>query len=428
VDPEFAAPGLELATALIVELCGGEPTDLRIAGEVPARRPAFAFDRGYVKKLSGLDVPRERIDEILGKLGFEMAGDQVQPPSWRRDVEGEADLVEEVARIEGFDSLPAEPLPPMPLQPGGALTLRQTRMRNARRAMAARGYAEAVTWSFMRGEWAKLFGGGQPELRLTNPIASDLDWMRPSILPNLIEAAAKNARQGFADAALFEVGPTFSGDRPEDQATIVAALVAPHAPRSWAGGGSDPLFALKADLMALLDEMGAPPLQVAQGSASPWWHPGRSARLQLGPKTVVAEFGELHPRILKALDAEGPMLGFELDLGALPEPKRKATKTKAALTLSVLMPLSRDFAFLVDAKTPAGDLVRPILGADKALIAQARVFDVYQGKGVPEGQKSLAVEVTIQPTEKTLTDAEIEALSARIVSAAEKAVGAKLRS
>jgi phenylalanyl-tRNA synthetase beta chain len=427
VDPEFCAPGLELATQLILELCGGEASEARVAGEVPARRPAFAFDRGYVRKLSGLDVPRQRIDEILTVLGFELKGDDVRPPSWRRDVEGKADLVEEVARIEGYAALPAEPLPPMAVEPGGALTVRQTRMRNARRAMAARGYAEAVSWSFMRGEWARLFGGGQPELRITNPIASDLDWMRPSILPNLIDAAARNARQGFADAALFEVGPTFKGDRPEDQATIVAALIAPHAPRSWLGAQTDPLFALKADLMALLDELGAPPLQVAQGTASPWWHPGRSARLQLGPKTVVAEFGELHPRILKALDAEGPMLAFELDLGALPEPKKKATKTRPALSLSPLMPLTRDFAFLVDAKTPAGDLVRPILGADKQLIADARVFDVYQGKGVPEGQKSLAVEVTVQPAEKTLTDAEIEALSAKIVQAAEKAVGAKLR-
>ncbi|MDB5464604.1 MAG: pheT, partial [Phenylobacterium sp.] len=225
-----------------------------------------------------------------------------------------------------------------------------------------------------------------------------------------------------------EVGPTFKGDEPADQLTVVAALIAPHPPRRWDGAQEDPLFALKADLMALLDEMGAPPLQVVQGQASPWWHPGRSARLQLGPKNVVAEFGELHPRVLKDMDAEGPMLAFELDLGAIPEPKRKPTKTKPALALSALMPLSRDFAFLVAADTPAGELVRPILGADKGLIADARVFDVYQGKGVPEGQKSLAVEVTIQPTEKTLTDAEIEALSARIVAAAEKAVGAKLRS
>jgi len=294
--------------------------------------------------------------------------------------------------------------------------------------MAARGYAEAVTWSFMRTAWAQMFGGGDAKLRLTNPIASDLDCMRPSILPNLIEAAARNARQGFADAALFEVGPTFKGDQPGDQLTIVAALVAPHPARSWSGDKTDPLFALKADLMALLEEMGAPNLQIVQGQASPWWHPGRSARLQLGPKNVLAEFGELHPRVLKDLDADGPMLAFELDLGALPEPKKKATKTKAALTLSPLMPLSRDFAFLVDQATPAGELVRPILGADKALIADARVFDVYQGKGVPEGSKSVAIEVTVQPTEKTLTDPEIEALSARIVAAAEKAVGAKLRS
>ncbi|MBS0362267.1 MAG: phenylalanine--tRNA ligase subunit beta [Proteobacteria bacterium] len=427
VDTGFVVAGLELATKLILELCGGEACEVCVAGAEPAPPAAFAFDRSYVKKLSGLDVSTAKIDAILTALGFTLSGDQVQPPTWRRDVEGKADLVEEVARIEGFDALPAEALPEMPRPAGGVLTVRQQRMRNARRAMAARGYAESVTWSFMRTDWAKLFGGGDPKLVLTNPIAADLACMRPSVLPNLIEAAARNARHGFADAALFEVGPVFDGDQPGDQRTIVAALLAPHAPRSWAGGGPDALFALKADLMALLDEMGAPNLQVAQGSTSPWWHPGRSARLQLGPKTVVAEFGELHPAILKALDAEGPMLAFELDLGAIPEPKKKPTKTKSALTLSPLMPLSRDFAFLVDAATPAGELVRPILGVDKALIADARVFDVYQGKGVPEGQKSVAVEVTVQPTEKTLTDAEIEALSARIVAAAEKAVGAKLR-
>ena len=235
----------------------------------------------------------------------------VTPPTWRRDVEGKADLVEEVARIEGFGSLPSEALPEMPRTVGGVLTVRQTRMRNARRAMAARGYVEAVTWSFMRTEWARAFGGGEESLRLSNPIASDLDCMRPSILPNLIEAAARNARQGFADAAIFEVGPTFKGDRPENQLTIVAALIAPHPSRRWDGAQTDPLFALKADLMALLEEMGAPGLQVIQGQASPWWHPGRSARLQLGPKNVIAEFGELHPRILKDLDAEGPMLAFE---------------------------------------------------------------------------------------------------------------------
>ena len=428
VDTGFVVPGLEMATRLILELCGGEPSEIRVAGHAPAPPEAIEFDHSYVAKLTGLSVDGKRIDRILTDLGFEVRGEMVTPPTWRRDVDGKADLVEEVARIEGFGALPSTPLPEMPRAVGGVLTVRQTRVRNARRAMAARGYAEAVTWSFMRTAWAKLFGGGDEKLRLSNPIASDLDCMRPSILPNLIDAAARNARKGFADAAFFEVGPTFAGDQPQDQRTIVAALVAPHAPRSWAGQDGDPLFALKADLMALLEEMGAPNLQIVQGQASPWWHPGRSARLQLGPKNVVAEFGELHPRVLKDLDAEGPMLAFELNLDAIPEPKRKPTKTKPALTLSPLMPLTRDFAFLVDEATPAGEVARPILAADKSLIADARVFDVYQGKGVPEGQKSVAVEVTVQPTEKTLTDAEIEALSARIVAAADKAVGAKLRS
>ncbi|MDE2486127.1 MAG: phenylalanine--tRNA ligase subunit beta, partial [Alphaproteobacteria bacterium] len=427
VDPGFVRPGIELATRLIVELCGGEASEVRMAGELPAPPKPIAFDRSYVRKLSGLDVERGRIDAILAALGFSLRGDEVQPPSWRRDVEGKADLVEEVARIVGYPNLPSEPLPELSARPGGVLTVRQGRVRNARRFLAARGYDEVLSWSFMRAEWAKLFGGGSAALVLTNPIASDLDCMRPSILGNLIEAAARNARRGFADVALFEVGPIYAGDQPGDQSTAVTALVAPHPPKRWDRQAPDPLFELKADLTALLDELGAPPLQIVQGQASPWWHPGRSARLQLGPKNVVAEFGELHPRVLKALDAEGPMLAFEVTLEAIPEPKRKAVKTKPALALSPFMPLTRDFAFVVDRAVPAGELVRPIQGVDKQLIEAVRVFDVYEGKGVPEGQKSVALTVTVQPREKTLTDAEIEALSAKIVAAAEKATGAKLR-
>jgi phenylalanyl-tRNA synthetase beta chain len=291
------------------------------------------------------------------------------------------------------------------------------------------GYQEAATWSFTAKAKAELFGGGQPELVLTNPIASDLDCMRPSVLPNLIEAAGRNADRGFPDVALFEVGPVFSGDRPQDQRTAVTAILAPHAPRRWDKGAAEDVDGLKGDLLALLEELGAPTgsLQTAQGSASPWWHPGQSARLQLGPKTVIAEFGALHPRVLKALDVEGPVYGFELWLEAIPEPKKKPTRTKGALSLSPLMPLSRDFAFLVDRAKTSDELVKAVAGADKALISAVRVFDVYEGKGVPEGQKSLAVEVLIQPREQTLKDAEIEALSARIVAAAEKA-GARLRS
>ena len=308
------------------------------------------------------------------------------------------------------------------------MTARQSRIRAGRRAMAAKGYAETITWSFTKRDTARLFGGGQDELVITNPIASDLDCMRPSILPNLIEAAGRNARRGFPDVALFEIGPLYKGDQPADQLTSIAAIVAPRPPRRWDGAKTDALFELKADLMSLLDDLGAPTasLQVAQSGQSDWWHPGRSAALRLG-KNAVVEFGEIHPRVLKALDVEGPVLAFELIVDALPEPKKKATKTKPALELSQLMPLSRDFAFVVADDVAASDLTKAVAGADKALITQVRVFDVYQGPGVPDGSKSVAIEVLLQPRDKTLTEAEIEALSAKVVAAAEKAVSAKLR-
>ncbi|MDP1615923.1 phenylalanine--tRNA ligase subunit beta [Phenylobacterium sp.] len=428
VDPGFVVDGLELATRLILELCGGEASDVVVAGEAPAAPGAISFDRAYVRQLTGLTLTDDRIDQILRDLGFAVDGAQVTPPTWRRDVEGRADLVEEVARIEGYGALPIEPLPEMPRPAGGVLSVRQGRMRTARRAMAAMGFSEAVTWSFLPRASARLFGGGDERLMIANPISADLDCMRPSALPNLIEAAGRNARKGFADVALFEIGPIYRDDTPEGQSVVVAGLVAPHPPRRWDGGREDPLFALKADLMALLDELGAPPLQTAQGSTSSWWHPGRSARLQLGPKTIIAEFGELHPQVLKALDVAGPMLAFELNVDALPEGKRKAMKTKPALALSPHMPLSRDFAFVVEEKVAAGDLTRAVAGADKALIAQARVFDVYRGPGLGEGMKSLAVEILVQPQDHTLAEAEIEQLSAKVVAAAAKAVGAKLRS
>ena len=344
-------------------------------------------------------------------------------------MEGKADLVEEITRIAGYGALPSTPLPEVAPTVGGVLSPRQARMRTGRRALAALGWAEAVTWSFTARKIAELFGGGQPELVLANPIAAELDCMRPSILPTLIEAAGRNAKRGFADVALFEIGPIFSGDRPQDQRTAITGVLAPRPPRRWDGVKTDDLFVLKSDLLSLLDELGAPvgSLQTAQGSASPWWHPGRSARLQLGPKAVITEFGALHPSVLKALDVDGPIYGFEVFLEAIPEPKRKAVKTRPALELSPLMPLSRDFAFVVEDKVAAGDLVKAVAGADKALIAAARVFDVYAGPGVPEGCKSLAVEVRVQPRDHTLAEAEIEALSARIVAAAAKAVGAKLR-
>lgn len=429
VDPAFVVPGLELATRLILDLCGGEPSEITLAGTLPAPPAAVDFEPSYVRRLSGLEIGEDRVWRILEALGFTHQGRSVQPPSWRRDVEGRADLVEEVARIEGYGALPSEPLPEMPRPIGGVLTVRQGRIRAARRAMAAAGYDEAITWSFIARRIAELFGGGDPRLVLTNPIAADLDTMRPSGLPGLIDAAGRNAKRGFPDAALFEIGPIFAGDEPGDQRTALAAVLAPHGPRRWDKAAGEDLFTLKADLLAILEELGAPVanLQVAQGAAPPWWHPGRSARLQLGPKAVIAEFGEVHPAVLRAMDVEGPVYAFEVFIEAIPEPKKRAVKTRPALTLSPLMPLTRDFAFVVDRKVAAGDVVRAVQAADRVLITGARVFDVYEGKGVAEGMKSVAVEVTVQPREKTLTDAEIEALSAKVVASAQKATGAALR-
>lgn len=436
VDPVSVTPGLELATRLILDLCGGEPSDIVFVGEPPASPAPFAFDPAHVKRLTGMDLADDRIGTIVGQLGFLVqaapAGQGkpwiVTPPSWRRDVEGPADLVEEVARIEGFDSLPNLVLPPVARPAGGVLNPRQARVRTARRALAALGYAEAVTWSFTKQSTAALFGGGDERLVLENPIAADLDCMRPSALPNLIQAAARNAARGHADAALFEIGPIYLGDGPADQRTVVAGLVAPHPARHWAGAGEDALFTLKGDLTTLLEEIGAPvaALQLVQGQNRDWWRPGRSARLQLGPKNVMVEFGELHPRVLKALDAVGPMLAFEIVLDNVPEPRGKGSKARGSADLATLMPLTRDFAFVVEEGKPAGDLVRAAAGADKALIAEVRVFDVYRGKGVEDGFKSVALEVVIQPRDATLTEAEIEALTAKIVAAVEKQ-GGKLR-
>lgn len=431
VDPAFVVPGLELATRLILDLCGGEPSEVVVAGQAPANPASFAFDPARVGQLTGLSLDDDRIVEILTRLGFEVARGAlwtVTPPSWRRDVEAPADLVEEVARIEGYDALPSTPLPDQGAPSRGVLNPRQARVRRARRALAAMGYSEAVTWSFTKQSTAALFGGGDERLLVENPIAADLDCMRPSALPNLIQAAARNAARGHADAALFEIGPIYLDDSPTGQRTVISGLIAPRSARHWGGGAEDGLFGLKGDLMALLEELGAPvgSLQLVQGQNRDWWHPGRSARLQLGPKTVIVEFGALHPRVLKALDADAPMLAFEIVLEAVPEPRGAKSKARGAANLANLMPLTRDFAFVVEEARAAGDLTRAVAGADKALIADVRVFDVYRGAGVPEGMKSVALEVVIQPVEATLTEAEIEALSVKIVGAGAK-VGATLR-
>ena len=437
VDPGFVIPGLELATRMILELCGGEPSTPVLEGDLPPLPQPMEFDPALVEGLTGLKVETARIAEILEALGFQVEPGpvfRVQAPTWRRDVDGSADLVEEIARIEGLAALPSTPLPDAAPPVGGVATPRQARVRAARQALAAAGYAETIGWSFTSRALAELFGGGAEALVLANPIASELDCMRPSALPGLIQAVGRNAARGSVDCALFEVGPVFAddtpkGDSPKGQRTAVAAILAPHAPRRWDKGAEEDVFTLKGELMALLEGLGAPvgSLQVVQGSASSWWHPGRSARVQLGPKAVLAEFGALHPRVLKALDVAGPVYGFELWLEALPEPKRSGSRGRPALDLPPLMPLSRDFAFVVDRARPAADLARAASGADKALISGVDVFDVYEGAGVAEDAKSVGLEVAIQPRDKTLTDAEIDALSAKVVAAVEKATGGKLR-
>ena len=432
VDPEFVLPGLELGTQLILDICGGEASEAVVAGEAPKGRPNVLFDPAYVAQLTGLEVSHDDIKRILRALGFGITSEgksyDVSVPSWRRDVDGKADLVEEVARIHGFNNIPATPLPVVNPRPGGVLTAQQAKARTARRALAAYGYSEAVTWSFMRQDWAKLFGGGADALVLANPIASELNCMRPSALPNLLEAAGRNAARGHAGAQLFEIGPIYQGLEPGDQKPVITALKAPDKSRHWQNRNTDALFAIKGDLMRLLEDMGAPvaSLQLVQGQNAAHWHPGRSARLQLGPKQIVAEFGALHPSVLKAMDLDGDYVAFEIRIDNLPAGKSKAGKSRGALVTSNLMPLTRDFAFLAADSLAAGDLVRAVKGADKVLIGDVQVFDVYTGAGVPDGHKSLAIEVTITPTDKTLTEPEIEAIGQKVVAAAGK-LGAILR-
>ncbi|MCW5724630.1 MAG: phenylalanine--tRNA ligase subunit beta [Maricaulaceae bacterium] len=432
VDPGFVLPGLELATRLILDLCGGEPSEVRVAGAIPAPPADIAFPVSEVKRLTGLNLPRAEIVNILTALGFGVsgAGDvvTVSVPSWRRDCEQKADLVEEVARIHGYDRIRAVSLPRPKGRRTPTATPGQNRARAIRRMLALRGYHEAVTWSFCETAEAALFGYTQG-LALANPISSELDVMRPTPFPHLLKALQENADRGAADPRLFELGPAYMTDAPDGQISVAAGVRRVLAPRHWAGARAADLFDAKADALAALAAAGAPvdSLSVA-AEARGWWHPGRSGVIRLGPKTVLAEFGELHPAVLKKLGVEGRVIGFEVYPDAIPQPKRKAeTKARPALVRSAFMPVRRDFAFVVDEAVTAQDVIRAAKGAERALIADVALFDVYRGKGVVEGRKSLALEAVIQPFDKTLTDAEIDAVAKKIVAAVEKATGGTLR-
>jgi phenylalanyl-tRNA synthetase beta chain len=438
VDPNFMVPGLELATAMVLDLCGGEPSGVEVVGGEPVDERPIDFPVNEVKRLTGLDVPLTEMKRILGHLGFFVAGNgpvvKVAVPSWRADVEGKADIVEEVVRIVGVDQVPLLPFDRSDAPRKAVLTPIQNRTRKAKRALAARNLAEAVTWSFISKPDAELFGGGQSELALANPIASDLSDMRPSLIPGLVAAIQRNADRGMFDTGLFEVGQIFKGDQPDDQFIAAAGLRhglsdSSGTGRFWSNGASEAdAFGAKADALATLAAAGAPmqALQIVPGGPA-WFHPGRSGTIQIGPQNVLGHFGELHPRALEALKADGPIVGFEVILDRIPEPKAKPTRAKPALDLSAFQPVSRDFAFIVDNGVKAGDLVRAAQNVDKKLITSVTVFDVYECKGIEPGKKSIAIAVTIQPREKTMTDAEIEALAGKIVAEVGKRTGGTLR-
>ena len=441
VDPAFVRDGMEVATRLVMDLCGGEPSELVIAGASPDWQRDITLRPSRVHHLGGIDVPQTEIGKILESLGFTaelvntaelVSGEmKVGVPPWRSDVHGEADLVEEVTRIYGFDEIPSVPMDnPFPVA-RAVLTTPQRRERDAKRVLAARGLVEVVTWSFTSSDLAKHFGELEGNLNLANPISSDLDVMRPNLLANLMAACGRNIDRGEAQIALFEVGAVYEGVAPDAQRTVAAGLRHGRvAARHWAEDARDAdTFDVKADTLAVLEALGiAGGATQTTADAPDWYHPGRSGTLRLGPKTVLAHFGEVHPRVLHELDMEGPLAAFELFLDALPQAKNKKGYTRARLAASDLPAVHRDFAFLIASGISADDVVRAAASADKALITDVSVFDVFEGGSLEAGQKSLAISVRLQPTEQTLTEAEIEATSAKIVTAVEKSTSGRLRS
>ena len=458
LDPALMPDAIEAATAMVMELCGGEPGVVTSAGAEPAwqREATMRFSR--IQTLGGSDIPANEAADSLERLGFVVRSRDaeaitVSVPSWRNDIaapivldqsetldparaaraaegcttiEPECDLIEEVLRLRGLDAVPAVSLPRAGPVPATTLTPRQQRTALARRTLAAQGLAECVTFSFMAQAEAAPFGDTPERLRLSNPIAADLDQLRPTPIATLALAAKRNAARGYADLGLFEVGPAFAADAPHGQRLVAAGVRAGSWPRGWAGSAR-PMDAMdaKADLWAALAAIEVPLDSLTITADAPgFYHPGRSGTVRQGPKTVIGRFGELHPRVIAGLDLPGPMVAFELDLDAVSDPKRRR---KAAPDLSAFQPLRRDFAFLVDRVVSADAVLRAAKGAERTLITGVSLFDVYEGDKLPDGKKSLAIEVTFQPRERTLTDAEIEAACQKVIAAVAKATGAALR-
>jgi phenylalanyl-tRNA synthetase beta chain len=432
IDPASTPVGIEAATRMILDIAGGEASDVVVAGSLPDPARAYRLDPARVSRLVGMEIPEATQRATLAALGFRLEGDMAHVPSWRPDILGEADLVEEVARLASLTKLEGQPLAraqagvPKPILPP-----LQKREAQARRRLAALGYNECVTYSFIDAAAAAAFGAGEA-VRLDNPISSEMTHLRPDLLPGLLQAAARNQARGFGDLALFEVGPVFAGGEPGEQALVAAGLlVGATAPRGPQGARRPvDVFDAKADMEAVLAALGAPEKRMIFRDAPGWFHPGRSGRVGLGPQKTLALFGELHPKVLKAFDVKGPAVAFVVIPDAVPQPKVAST-ARPALVLQDLQAVERDFAFVVDARVAALDLVNAAAGADKALIEQVSVFDEFAGPAAEAqmgpGKKSLAIAVRLQPTERTLTEKEIEAVAAKIVDKVAKATGGTLR-
>jgi phenylalanyl-tRNA synthetase beta chain len=436
VDAAALIDFTEMATRLILELCGGEASELVVAGEEPAWKRSITLRKARVKQLTGVDVPESEMVRILDVLGCELTdnGDifNVQPPSWRSDIELEACLVEEIIRVYGYEHIEEVSLTRETALPTVALTPMQQKRDAARRTLVTRGLSEAVTYAFLPEKQAKLFGWSDENLRLTNPISKDLEIMRPSLLPNLLSACQRNNDRGLSNGCLFEVGPQFDGDEADKQPVVVAGVrTGQTGPRNWAQAPRRvDVFDAKADVLAVLEAAGAKveSLQVDPAGAPAHYHPGRSGAIKLGPKNTLAYFGELHPGVLKKMGYKGIAVGFEVYLDAIPAAKAKKTGAlRPLLVLSQFQSVERDFAFVVDSDVPAAKILQSAKTADKKLISDAAVFDVYEGGNMEDGKKSVAITITLQPTEDTLTDEQIQDISDKIVANVAKNTGGELR-
>jgi len=428
VDPAFTREGLEHAVRMIVDHAGGEASQMIQAGDVPDTARAYTLDPARVQSLVGMDISEAEQRQSLSALGFVMEGNMAHVPTWRPDVLGEADLVEEVARIASLTKLQGKPLARLAGIPKPVITPMQRREQMARRTCAALGYHECVSYSFIDQASAALFGGGQDATMLENPISADMSHMRPALLPGLLQAAKRNQARGFMDMALFEVGPAFDGGEPgEQQVQVCGLLVGRTGPKDVHGAARDvDLFDAKADAEAILAAIGAPPkVQILRG-APEWWHPGRHGQFCLGPKKVLGIFGELHPKVLARMDFKGPAMAFTIWPTEAPLP-RKSGPSRGALIVSDLQAVERDFAFVVDRAVAASDLVNAAAGADKVLIRDVRVFDAFVGDSLGADKKSLALTIRIEPTENTLTEKEIDAIAEKVVAKVSKATGGTLR-